>query len=35
MEETERILAETLLRRNTQVGFAINVFFYQQVVLTY
>jgi hypothetical protein len=34
MEETGAILAETLLRRNTQVGFAINVFFCQHVILT-
>ncbi len=34
MEETDAMLSETLLRRNTQVGFAINVFFCQQVILT-
>ncbi len=32
MEETERIVPETLLHRNTQVGFAINVFFCQHIV---
>ncbi len=33
MEETRRILAKTLLRRNTQVGFSSNVTYSQQEFL--
>jgi hypothetical protein len=35
MEETDAMIAKTLLRRNTQVGFAINVSFQQHAILTY
>ena len=34
MEETDAMVAETLLRRNTQVGFASNVFFCPHSILT-
>jgi hypothetical protein len=33
MEETERMLSETLLRRNTQVGFPSNVSYFQRLFL--